>query len=350
MRVKFLFPKWMTDQEYHYWKQMYNENFYEFFFGQYQHYDKIVYFHPTECTRLIEDPIFFNNLENRCKENNTELEVVIQNHEKENPKSVINWREYWQFFGYYNYIKYHTKPDIGNFDKLFVCLNRRVRYDRSKLMDELARVNLLKDSYYSWNKVERSDNHIPFKPYNFKYFDNEFKQLDNLYDNSLGIPDLQEGYSILGDWYTKGFINVISDTTTNDIMYISEKSHFATLHRKPYILLGCAGSHARLKELGYQLYDEIFDYSFDSCSNVEDRINGIVENLLRLQGQDYNKLYLKIIDKIEYNRNKIFANVKNRNLVPTQFWEYEKYLETDHDKKCYNFYKEHVEFCLNGNS
>ena len=78
---------------------------------------------------------------------------------------------------------------------------------------------------------------------------------------------------------------------------------------------------------GFELYDEIFDYEFDSKDNINDRISGIIENLNNLKEKNYYDLHKKIEPKLEYNKNlalKIWENCENDEFNPyVEF--YEKY-------------------------
>ena len=56
--------------------------------------------------------------------------------------------------------------------------------------------------------------------------------------------------------------------------YFTEKTWKQFLYEKPFISIGVKGSNHSLLDLGFELYDEIFDYSFDLEEN----------NLIRLKG------------------------------------------------------------------
>jgi endonuclease III-like uncharacterized protein len=70
---------------------------------------------------------------------------------------------------------------------------------------------------------------------------------------------------------------------------------------QPFLTLCAKDTHKTLKGYGFELYDEIFDYSFDSEPDYKDRIRGIIDNVERLKGKDYSELYRLIEDKVEHN-------------------------------------------------
>ena len=86
---------------------------------------------------------------------------------------------------------------------------------------------------------------------------------------------------------------------------------------------------------GMVLYDEIFDYSFDSKDDVNDRIQGIVDNLNRIVSMDTSKIkeiQQTLLPKLLYNRRKLleYGNHKEK-MVPKSL----EFLTTTSDYKLY---------------
>lgn len=344
-RVKFIFPVWIAGEELKYW-DLYSDKFLNYFFADhFNKYDRIVYFHPSEPTRLIEDPEFLERLGSRADQAGVKLDFVLGNNLEGNHKNVINWWSYWQMGAFYYFENYHYKAQVTGFDKLFVCMSRRARFHKCVLMDELARHRLLEEGYVSWHSRTSADGNKPHYDYPFKYFDGRKMFLDDLYKN-ITTPWQKEGYSILGNFYHRGFLNIIPETTVDAIPFISEKVAHATLHRKPYLMLGCQGVHKKLKEYGYELYDEVFNYDFDEFPDFRDRISGIIENIVKLRELDLQETYKKLLPKIIHNKKNFLELIQNKENVPVQIFDYEKYLETDEDREKYNFYKKIIHFSL----
>ena len=58
------------------------------------------------------------------------------------------------------------------------------------------------------------------------------------------------------------------------------------------------------------MYDELFDYSFDQCDNIKDRVTGIVNNISRLKdilssSDERLKMYEILKPKLQRNRTRI---------------------------------------------
>lgn len=202
-----------------------------------------------------------------------------------------------------------SKSISGNYkSSLFINLNNKPHDFRCEMMDTLSKYDLLSYGNYSW----LMDGDV--YDYEFKYFDNKYKKLT--------IDSKQEGWS----WYwhdiTYGnpLINLVTESD-DDIIGISEKTCKPLLVGQPFITYSYKGFHKTLEEFGFELYDEIFDYSFDSKETRTERILGICENLDKLKNKDYNKLYNLISDKLERNRQTAL------NIAKTNKFTNPKYLE-----------------------
>lgn len=338
MKTKFIFPYYLKKEEYKYWN-LYSDDFLNYFFVKNLDYDKIVYFHPEEPNKLINDHNFYNNLSNLLSHNNVELEIWLGNYEKRDER-IINWPYFLTNFSYYFYQLCHIKHNYMNFDRGYVFLNRRSRLHRAIMIDKIYEYNLQNFGYISWHNIG-FDSYGSFNLYKFNYFNNEIKQFDNLYSNDF--ENQENGFCINFNEYFKGLVNLVAETNC-DIKDISEKTWFTILHNKPFLILGSKGINHTLVDLGFELYDEIFDYSFDFEENLEIKTTMIAENLIKLKYLDLNRVYEKLYPKINYNRNVLINIIKNQKLVPNKFYEY---LETssDEDKYYLNLYKTKIDCC-----
>ena len=89
--------------------------------------------------------------------------------------------------------------------------------------------------------------------------------------------------------------------------FITEKTYKEFIFKRPFLLLGSAGINQSLKDLGFELYDEIFDYSFDSENDNFTRLKKFWNQIYRyidLRPTIFRKILNVLDDKIEYNRKK----------------------------------------------
>lgn len=288
--------------------------------------EKIIFFVPEECRFFAQNTL--EAVHTILEKNNCTLEIWIGNFEENQsyktlgidlPKdriSTINWNTCLMYKSLYHFLNQHVKIDCKSIhiDKPFVCLNNRITSYRCKMMESLAENNLIHEGYVSWLKA--LDDNL----YNdiFKYFDNKPKYLneEKTLNHNYGISEM-----INEEEYFKGFVNVITEGEVW-LKDLSEKTFYSILHRKPFLILGAPKIHDKLKELGFLLYDDIFDYRFDNEYDVEKRIQGIIQNIKDIKNKDYNLLYKKILPKIEYNYNRFIEILEDKNSIPEIFLDY----------------------------
>ena len=328
--IKYITPWFLPKNEFKYW-DLYSDTFINHFFSDGDKYEKVVWFHPSEYNRIIEDKAALEKIKSKCN-----LEIWLGNFNTNNPKEVINWPMYTWQYSYYNHVNYETVHKTV-IDKLYVCLNRKSKYHRCILADHLAKFNLIDKGYFSWCKLEVSDNHIPFQHYNFKYFDNE-ERLVHTFDQD--IPYANEGFVVTGDYFSKGFVHILPEAIVDDYMFIGMKFAQVCLPYKPYLFLGTKGIHKQIKNLGFELYEEIFDYDFDNYADINKRVEGIVSNLLNIQDENFVKLNKTIEDKLKYNKNHFVKLVKDKNNIPEQFWSIPE------QTKNIGYFKKIVQTCI----
>jgi len=216
---------------------------------------------------------------------------------------LILWPTFWMTKTYLDL--YHDQVlDDRVIDKLYMSLNVKPRLHRSMLMDELCHHDLLKHGHVSW--------HTNDPDYLWRYWEPAKLTLD--YTDSVNqwtVPST----------YKSTLFNLITESST-DVVFITEKTCTAMFFKKPFIVLGASGFHQELKNMGFELYDELFDYSFDTDTNLANRINGIINNINTLKDQDYELLRRKVKDKVDYNYNKVVELATSRKYVPDFMLQY----------------------------
>ena len=102
------------------------------------------------------------------------------------------------------------------------------------------------------------------------------------------------------------FLQLVTEThPDSDIPFVTEKFVYPVLSRRPFIAIAQPGWHKFLSDvMGFKLYDEIFDYSFDSEINPVKRWMGVYRQLVKLHtlpADDWIDILFEIKDKIDYN-------------------------------------------------
>jgi hypothetical protein len=193
------------------------------------------------------------------------------------------------------------KTDL-EFKKHFVYLNHKTHQFRCYLIDQVAKHDLLQFANVSWSQ--------PNPAYDFKYFVPQILDLDGF----AGHTDQH----LIPAQYHESFAQLISESTHKDIC-ITEKSATALLVGKPFLSAAGPGFFKHIRELGFELYDEIFDYSFDQEPDIEKRFGMIIENFKNLCQTpigELNMLNDKVKDKIIRNQTRAKEIIFDKSYYP----------------------------------
>jgi hypothetical protein len=266
---------------------------------------------------------FFEDIQPYLKETNISLNVIAPfvNLNKVLPDNIVVEPSY----GYYHWstgvinsaIESQYEFVFENDTRLFTNYNNNSKYQRAMLIDELSRQDLIKDGIVTLIQPKM-------------FFPNSDISYEYLYYNGLPLYDesdfklnSSEKY-IAGKFpksYLKGYVDVVSESTYDlGEFFITEKTAKPIGALKPFLVFGPPNVHKYLYEnYGIEYYDELFDYSFDSETSIELRIQGIVNNLLVLRqlGIDHLKIiHDKIKQKLLQNRINYLSIIDSDSFYP----------------------------------
>jgi len=120
---------------------------------------------------------------------------------------------------------------------------------------------------------------------------------------------------------------VTYESFCSHVCWYTEKSWKPIAHGFPFIIHGCYLQNRYLKELGYEIFEEIIDYSFEEMDNLDVFLNNehewvynydikFFDELERLVKEGPNLFYQPIIqEKIKHNRNLFFKETTTENFL-----------------------------------
>mgnify|MGYP003643810315 FL=1 len=210
--------------------------------------------------------------------------------------------------------KLNANNKIANYNSIptkhFICLNAVSKEHRAKLITWLHETNIIDKCHWSWlrrSPTREWDNFLEnVDDINTAIFD--FRKTKEL-DMSLEDLDTHINQDTVSDFYylTDSLIDIGSESfATQPYQCISEKTWKPYLHGKVSFFFNNQSYYSILKNLGFELYDEIFDYSFDTIKDDDERLVGYYNELKRISEipiEELRKKILSIEDKILRNRN-----------------------------------------------
>lgn len=183
-------------------------------------------------------------------------------------------------------------PD-KEFEHTFLSYNGHTKPHRTEFIDCLYRLNLLDKGIVSYLQLGGLETN--WKYYNGKIMEHDV-ELKSTDGNNLNN-------CIINEAFLKSFLHIVTETCTETTVF-SEKTTKPLFLGLPFLVLGSQFFHRDLENLGFKLYTEIFDYSFDECNNLEDRITGLIKNIMFCikNKNNLNYYYKKIYPKILHNQ------------------------------------------------
>lgn len=232
----------------------------------------------------------------KLKELNNQLDIIYGSPPSTDPTSMVrflarldnvtihHWDLYWFEHGWANWIFRDDIPDIyTDFDYVVTSMMNRAHDHRCRTIDHLAKHDLLMSNPVSWTGQETQ--------YQWRWHDGSPIKLH-------GRDEQIDGNVI--ELYDRAFCDLVVESVTENIFW-TEKTARPIMLGKPFFIIGAPGINTRLKDYGFKLYDELFDYSEDDNPNLEHRISCIVHQIKALEKQDLTEIYAALKDKIYYN-------------------------------------------------
>jgi hypothetical protein len=280
-------------------------------------YEKVILFCQNEWEWHMHNPILWPMLQEHCKKIGKTIHIISGSHHYLYPVQIENtevswWDTYWigKTLGVLCHSSKGQKLSIDPYQNVdykyhFISMNNRPHSHRCLLIDLLAKSNLLEHGAISMHGTPDP------VVYTYRYFDGRPLILE---------PEFAEDknqYRIV-DQYYESFAQLISESSGNTI-FLSEKTAIPLLLGKPFLVASQMHYHKFLKNLGFELYEELFDYSFDDEPDEEKRYEMLLENFKKLVKIDKQNLYIlqmQIANKVAFNKKHARALAYDKSLYP----------------------------------
>lgn len=244
---------------------------------------------------------------------------------------VFHWPSYWAYRTLQHIDKSIKSKDYnGTIDNLFISLNNKMHKHRCLMLDRLYKNGMFDYGYISC--INQKD----INKYNWKHWTPEQLVLDTSYLHTL------DNFSNIPNEYFTSLINLVNESNIT-VPFLTEKTFTTIYYEKPFIILGARHIHKLLLELGFELYTEVFDYSFDDDPILENRVDSIILNLEKIKDKDYKTLYLSLREKTIRNKKRLLTLVKNREHIPIEIKDlHSKYTTLSTEHQYVNYLNEHI--------
>lgn len=118
-------------------------------------------------------------------------------------------------------------------------------------------------------------------------------------------------------WYDRCFGSIVAETDTRTV-WITEKSFKPIAYHHPYVIFAAPGHLGRIRELGFETFDNIFDESYDTESDIETRCKILYENARRMDSSTYDAETQR---KLQHNHHHFFNQALVETMIQQQIVE-----------------------------
>jgi hypothetical protein len=193
-------------------------------------------------------------------------------------------------------------------DRPFMCLNRKPHWHRVRVCKQLASANLLTQGLVSLGGSDRSPAVLALA---------ETVAANDLAPNGgkdyHGIPNDILSLGDLGNW-RRHFINVVTETVFDvDAKYfVSEKIFKPILGQRPFLVYAENGAEQWLTQQGFETYLDDFRDITDVDLRDPDNIVPFLSTVCAQGSAYWNKKYLDLVPKIQYNLHRFNEFVREQ--------------------------------------
>ncbi len=118
--------------------------------------------------------------------------------------------------------------------------------------------------------------------------------------------------------YQSCFLQVVTETVYNyPVPFFSEKTCKPLLNKRPFVIVGPAGSLANLRNLGFKTFSDYWSEDYDNQTNLESRILAVVDIIEWVCSQSIETLQslcVEMSDVLNYNYNYYVHDFKKTQL------------------------------------
>ena len=123
---------------------------------------------------------------------------------------------------------------------------------------------------------------------------------------ALGTSCQHDIFPPIGWW--QSYIDLVQENKVCVANYLSDKSCNPLYWGKMFLTIGGPGWYRHFQDMGFKLYDELFDYSFDSNPSFEERWKNIMkqcDKILDMDPLEIQRIETTLQPKLEHNAKRI---------------------------------------------
>ena len=279
----------------------------------------LFYYHEGDNPYYIKEHLdalcIKHNLNTNC------YKVVSGNTAADNIKNFVYFPDHELLYWHRNSKVPATPVHANNRSHDFTVLSRTHKWWRATAMTDLYRSGLLKNCLWSYrtdvalNEPE-NDNPIEVDTLNIRTNITEFLNKGPYTSDTLTADQQNDHHIIETVHYTESYCNIVLEThfdaDGSGGTFLTEKTFKPIKHGQPFVIIGCPGSLATLRKLGYKTFDHAIDNSYDNIQDNTQRWIAVKETISKLKSQDLHAWFESCRSDVEHNQQLFCSTKANR--------------------------------------
>ena len=162
----------------------------------------------------------------------------------------------------------------------------------------------VKDKGNVADRIYRVDIAVAFNMSNGEFFQSKRINFRTPFEGLKDDNDAYHDFLPVQEWLDSS-MELINETYQVKAFGLSDKTCKVLGFCKSFLVIGCAGWYKTFRKLGFELYDELFDYSFDEIESFRDRHKHImnqIKDILSMEENEFNSKIDSLNDKLEFNK------------------------------------------------
>ena len=200
----------------------------------------------------------------------------------------------------------------------FTVLSRTHKWWRATAMTDLHKAGLLENCLWSYAThialdEPETDNPIEVDTLGIRSDIAAFLNAGPYTCDTLTADQQNDHHMITTAHYTDSYCTIVLEThfdaDQSGGAFLTEKTFKAIKHGHPFVVVGCAGSLAALRKLGYRTFDHAIDNSYDGVTDNTQRWTAVKAAITKLKLQDLHAWFESCRSDIEHNQQ-LFCSTK----------------------------------------
>jgi len=220
-------------------------------------------------------------------------------------------------------VEYHESDR----DKKFTALVRMHKYWRANIMSTIWQQQLDTDGYFAYGKditANEKEEDNPIEVDNFfglRQRTRTFLSCPPFKADDYNSDEQNDHTMSVNEHFSNSYLNIVieshMDVDQSKGVLLTEKTFKPIKNAQPFVIFGAKGSLQTLRDLGYKVFDDVFDNSYDNIENTTERYNTLITQVVQILEKPnfmIKEIYKKCKDDLLHNQE-LFLSSKKETLT-----------------------------------